>query len=308
MPQVIRKYIKGKPFSYLTRRVRVGKKYRKIQVYIGKRVPSNLRPYYARLREKELLLAEEIAARLHLPDARITLREYADLERSRIMLEYHLHALSQSKQEQWWRRFAINFIFESNAIEGSRLSSSEVEAIIRNRYIKQSLSRREVREVKNALKAFRVVQNGGFKLTERGIISLHALLTEGLGIARGFKQRKIVVNNKETTSPGRVRKEISGLIQWWRAERRNAHPFFLALTFHQRFESIHPFEDGNGRIGRLILIWMLFKEDYGVILFRNRSRQKYFSALSDADDGRSRAWFRYGIFVYKQTVRHILEW
>lgn len=308
MPQVIRKNIKGKPFFYLTQRVRIGRKYKKIQVYLGKRVPSDLRTYYARLREKELLLAEEIAAGQRLPDTRISLQEYADVERSRIMWNYHLHSHSPSKQEQLWRQFAINFIFESNAIEGSRLSNKEVEAIVRRRYVKKSLSRRDVREVTNALEAFASVHRGRFRLTERGIISLHAALTRGLGIARGYKQKEIVVNNKETTPPGRVRAEISVLVTWWKAQRKDAHPFFLALAFHQRFERIHPFEDGNGRVGRMILIWMLLKERYGVILFRNRNRRTYFSALGDADDGRPRAWFRYCIAAYKQTMRQILLW
>ncbi|OGG86411.1 hypothetical protein A3I47_04415 [Candidatus Kaiserbacteria bacterium RIFCSPLOWO2_02_FULL_59_19] len=300
---VIRKTVGNKPFFYLTTRVKVGKKLKKIQVYIGKRVPNDLRPYYERTKDKELALAEKMVAGQTVPGARITQEEYVGVERARISLLYGVVALSEAKREQWWRRFAIDFIFESNAIEGSRLSQQEVEAIVRNRYVKRFLTRNEVREVENAIKALAMIRERNFRLSERSIITLHALVTRELGVLRGYKRRTIVVNNKPTTRPGRVRAEMSSLLAWWKRHRAAEHPFFLALMFHQRLERIHPFEDGNGRVGRLILIWMLLKEGYGIILFRNRKRRAYFSALGKADDGRPRALFRYGITAYKDTAQ-----
>ncbi|KKW23012.1 MAG: Filamentation induced by cAMP protein Fic [Candidatus Kaiserbacteria bacterium GW2011_GWB1_52_6] len=304
MPTVVRKKIKDKPYYYLIKRVKIGKKFKKIQVYLGKRVPNDLRAQYAQLQKRESALAGEIVAALPLPDARISEREYVDVERARIAWNYYQIALSESKREFFWRRFAINFIFESNAIEGSRLSHKEVEAIVLNRYVKRSLTRNEVLEVENAIRAFTSVR-GPFRLTERSLIKLHEVLTRDLGVVHGYKRRQIVVNNKETTPPGRVRPEMSMLIAWWRRQHKRAHPFFLAAAFHQRFERIHPFEDGNGRVGRLLLAWMLLSQGYGVMLIKNRNRGSYFSALDKADSGRPRSWFRFCIGAYKTTMRDI---
>jgi len=89
---------------------------------------------------------------------------------------------------------------------------------------------------------------------------------KGLGIKYGYKKEDIVVNNKKTSPPKIVREEMTKLIKWWNESIKNKNnQFLLAIKFHQKFELIHPFSDGNGRVGRLILIWMLIKSSYGII-------------------------------------------
>ncbi|OGI69224.1 hypothetical protein A3A09_01250 [Candidatus Nomurabacteria bacterium RIFCSPLOWO2_01_FULL_42_20] len=301
MYSIEQKTIRNKRFFYLIKRIRIGKKYKKIQVYIGKSVPNDITGELRLMREKELELVPEILKNIRLPDKNISLNEYSSVEETRIAFEYEQYVLSKAMLKRRWRSFAINFIFESNAIEGSKLSEREVEAIILNRYIKKTLERREVKEVKNAIEAFNLIRSGKFNLNQRSIIALHALITKNLGISRGYKTHKIVVNNKLTTSPGLVRGEMANLLSWWKKGKKKENPFYTAIIFHQRFERIHPFEDGNGRIGRLIFIWMLLKAGYGVILFKNKNRQAYFSVLSKADGGQSRAWFRFAMKIYKNT-------
>ncbi len=300
MPTIERKNIRNKPFFYLIKRIRIGKKYKKIQVYIGKSVPNDLTGYFRILQAKELELIPEILKHMQLPDKNISLAEYAAVEKTRIVLAYLPLMFSKAVLERKWRKFAINFIFESNAIEGSKLSEREVESIVLKRHIKKTLDRHEVREVENAIKAFNLLRGGKFDLNERSIINLHALITAGMNIAQGYKTHEVVVNNKKTTSPGKVRGELTRLLDWWRKEKKT-NPFYAALLFHPRFERIHPFLDGNGRVGRLILVWMLNETGHGVILFKNKKRQAYFSALDKADQGRLRPWLRFAIETYNQT-------
>ena len=301
-----RKNIENKRYFYLSKRLKVGKKYKKIQVYIGKLVPKNINLYLKRLRVKELALIPEIARAMKLPDQQISLNEYESVEKARVDWNYYGASLSPAASERWWRAFAIRFIFESNAIEGSKLSAKEVEAIVRRQYVGKSLERKEVREVENATEAFARAFSDNFHLNQRSIIALHALITRELGVSRGFKKRDIVVNNKATTPPGEVRGELARLIVWWRQAKKEC-PFYAAIIFHQRFERIHPFEDGNGRVGRLILAWMLRQAGYGAILFRNSNRRAYFSALSKADGGIPRPWLRYAMRVYKDTIADIVR-
>ena len=289
-------------YYYLTERVLVNGKYKKIQVFIGKNVPTDVTHFYRTLREKELALLPKINS---YPDSLLLPTHYKKIERTRINWKYYTAKLSEAKRERLMSVFAILFIYESNAIEGSRLSQQEVEAIIRNQYIKKSLPRHEVQEAKNAVRAFAMIQSSDFSVTQKSLKQLHQTVVEGLNIPFGFKRQNIVVNNKQTTDPSDVRAELKKLLFWYKSNKHRMHPFERALIFHNRFEHIHPFTDGNGRVGRLILNWMLLKDGYGVILLRNRSRTAYFGALDKGDEGRYRNLLTLASKTYTDTITEI---
>lgn len=85
------------------------------------------------------------------------------------------------------------------------------------------------------------------------------------------------------------------------------HPLERALIFHNRFEHIHPFTDGNGRVGRLILNWMLLQDIYGVILFKNRNRVAYFNALDKGDGSRYRNLLTLASETYVTTISELIK-
>lgn len=301
-----RKKIGNKSFYYLTEQIRVGTRYRKVQVYIGKHIPKNISPFYAVLCKKEQELIRAHLGEMYARDD-LTMSEYRAIEDARIEYKYFVAQLSHVEFARFWRQFAIRFIFESNAIEGSKLSQDEVSAIIRHVPLKKSLDRTEVREARNAIKALESLMRG-FVLNERSIIALHDTVIGGLGAVHGFKKRRIVVNNTNTTMPGEVRRELATLFRSWKRDKKTrAHPLLAAAKFHQRFERIHPFEDGNGRVGRLLFVWMLTELGYGPILFRARNRQIYFAALADADEGRNTKLYHHVADVYVRTIRELIQ-
>ncbi|OGH73353.1 MAG: hypothetical protein A3C90_03155 [Candidatus Magasanikbacteria bacterium RIFCSPHIGHO2_02_FULL_51_14] len=307
MPSIEKKIIKNKPFFYLSEQVRIAGKNKKIQVYVGRSIPNDLSLHYTRLSQKEREFIAQHEAAMFRPERTIQTDILQWLEDYRVLWKYALAQKSPEEQERLWRRFLIAFIFESNAIEGSRLSQKEVESIVRKQYIKKSLGRKEILEVRNAIRAFEFIRSAQFQLNERSLIRLHALVTRGLGVQQGFKKRQIIVNNKRTTPPGHVRASLSGLASWWRAEQKTKrHPLFFAADFHSRFELIHPFEDGNGRVGRLLFVWMMMQKGYPPLLFRYRNRRSYFGALNQADEGRTQKWYWLCVRVYKDTARWLL--
>lgn len=307
MIKIEKKIIKDKPFFYLTEQVNTGGFFKKIQVYVGKNIPNNPDVFCKALREKELKLIDDNIENIYSLDKTIAVSEYRKIEAARLKFKYYFFGLSESKKEIFWRDFAIKFIFESNAIEGSKLSQKEVAAIVKKQYLKRSADRNEIIEAENSIKTFNFIRSGKFKLNQRAIIGLHKILIAGLNIKEGYKKEDIIVNNKPTTAPGEVRKNMADLLQWWNKQKKNkAHPFVIASVFHQRFERIHPFSDGNGRTGRLLYNWMLLKSGYGVILFKNKNRQAYFSALDQADEGRPRKLYRHCIEVYRKTMKEFI--
>ena len=308
MIKIERKIVKDKPFFYLTEQINIGSSFKKIQVYIGKNIPNNLSEYYAKLQNKEIEIVNDNIETIYALDIQIPIEEYKKIEILRIKWKYFFINLSDYKKEQFWRGFAIKFIFESNTIEGSKLSEKEVEKIIKKQRIKKTVEKKEIIEVNNAIKAFELIRGGNFKLSQLSIIELHRLVTNNLDIEAGYKKKNIIVNNKETVSPNKVRKNMSELLAWFSGQRKKkTHPFILATIFHNRFEYIHPFKDGNGRIGRLLFVWMLLKSGYSVILFKNKNRTSYFSALDQADNDRLQKLFRYCIRVYKRTAKDLLQ-
>ena len=97
----------------------------------------------------------------------------------------------------------------------------------------------------------------------------------------------VVTSTGETyyyTPPEQVKSAMSDLIDWYRGrEREGEHPIILAATFHYRFVRIHPFDDGNGRMGRLLMNMILIKHGYTVALVRRESRDGFIHLLEQAD-------------------------
>ena len=271
-----------------------------------KNIPNDLSPFLERLKNKEILLINDCISSLYKIQNHLDLILYKEIEATRIMFKYFFYSITQKKEELFWRDFAIKFIFESNSIEGSRLSQNEIENIVKKNYIKKTTDRKEIIEVENSIKAFNQIKKGEFKLNQNVIKSLHKTIVDNLDIEFGYKTKEIIINNKKTCPPEIVKEEMTKLINWWNErEKKKNNSFLTAIKFHQKFEYIHPFSDGNGRTGRLILIWMLQKNNYGVILFKNKNRHKYFAALNSADEGRNSKLYRYAVDVYKKTIKEI---
>jgi Fic family protein len=161
--------------------------------------------------------------------------------------------------------------------------------------------------IQNLVEFVNVTKNK-IKLSQENIKGLHKILVKDLGVKTGYKKEEIIVNNKKTCPPNQVRKEMTDLINWWEDNvKTKKNKFLLAIKFHQKFEKIHPFTDGNGRVGRLILIWMITNFGYGVILFKNKNRQKYYEALNQADEGRNKKLYLFAIETYKKTFNNIIK-
>lgn len=308
MPQIYKKISQNKPYLYLVEQIRINGKNEKIQVYLGKNRPNNLVSYYDKLAQKEKWLINDNLSQIFVFDKIFTKDQISKIENLKIDFKYKTIDLSDFKKERLWLRYAVQFIFESNAIEGSRLSQAEVDSIIQKKSLKPTIERREIREVKNSIEAFNLMRGGKFKLNQHHIINLHKMLVSGLNINTGYKKVDIVVNNKLTTPAGKVRGEMNKLLVWLAANKKSSkHPLVIAADFHQRFEKIHPFEDGNGRVGRLLFNFILAQYDYPPILFLYQKRQAYFNALGQADEGRKNKWHWLVLKVYMNSIKWLLR-
>lgn len=305
MIRIEQKKIKNKDFYYLTERFNTGDGFKKIQVYLGKNVPKDMSSYYEELKRKERILVSEYQPKVISIDNDVIKQALHRVEKYKLDWKYYIVQKTEQQRRQIFRNFAIRFIFESNSIEGSKLTENEVLKIVKKEYIKKTLPQKEVQEVYNSINAIEYIQSGDFKLTQKHIKELYSIITKDLGYEQTFKKQNNSVNNKNTVEPKNVKSELKNAISWYTSNKKKGNPFMNAIIFHNKFEHIHPFLDGNGRTGRMILIWMLMQTGYDVLLYKKKNMRKYFSALDHGDKERYQKIITYSVEAYKETIKEL---
>ena len=198
--------------------------------------------------------------------------------------------------------------YNSNAIEGNTLTYGETRSLILYGLTAQGKPMRDHLDVEGhdtAVKAIEDAVTDDHELNEVFIRNLHRILLkepyekeaktpEGQRVRRTVSvgDYKTAPNNVTTstgetyyfTPPDQVKSAMGDLIDWYRArEREGEHPIIIAATFHYRFVRIHPFDDGNGRMARLLMNMILIKHGYTVSLIRQENRDEYLNQLEQAD-------------------------
>ncbi len=207
--------------------------------------------------------------------------------------------------------FAKEFIFNSNNIEGSKIPPERVREIIDTGDTKYS-NRNEVKEVKNSILAFEYIQKS-FKFNLTSIKRLYHILTKDLFMEgnipypKGFKKEEVIVGNSQTTLPENVEEELTAIVNWYRTNKNRIHPLILAFEFHRRYEFIHPFRDGNGRTGRLIMNKLLMSTGYLPVIIYKDNKLAYFNALEKTKDGKLKNYYQFMLEQADRTYDYLLE-
>ncbi len=183
-------------------------------------------------------------------------------------------------------QFVLSLTFNTNRIEGSTLTEPETAAILFQNAALSDKTIIEQMEVKNHQAAlqylFRFLQEDQ-KLDEPFILRLHAILLNGIQEDAG-RYRKHAVRIAGSNVPVANYLKAPVLMQALADDFRSKHSDILAYAsqVHSRFEQIHPFSDGNGRVGRLLLNAMLLKENFPPAVIRQENRRFYILYLSKA--------------------------
>jgi Fic family protein len=177
----------------------------------------------------------------------------------------------------------------STAIEGNPLTLEQVRAVEDGREI-PAVAPRVKREVVNYFAALRFVeQNAGRKrLTHADIFRLHKIIAGEVmdqGTAGRYRAMAVRVGRHVPPPPGDVSGLMFELLSWWNEESAKLSPVLSSAIVHYRFEAIHPFADGNGRMGRALALWELYRRGFdthhifSVDEFYWEDRPRYYAAL-----------------------------
>ena len=188
-----------------------------------------------------------------------------------------------------YHKIQIDLTYNSNHIEGSTLTHDQTRYIFETNTIgtEGAVKVDDILETANHFKCVdMIIDNAAYALSENFIRQLHAVLKNGTSDSRqdwfavgDYKRLPNEIGGSETTPPERVSDEMKKLLKAY----NNGMPKSLddLLDFHYRFESIHPFQDGNGRVGRLILFKECLKNDVVPFILTDDLKMYYYRGLND---------------------------
>jgi len=183
-------------------------------------------------------------------------------------------------------------VYNSNAIENSTLTLSETEQILLQLEISRHVPLRELFEAKNLALVYKYVSKVAIKkpLTIEMILFLYKMLLTNIrdNVAGRFRKGKemVRVGNHIGIPPEFIEKQMHENIDELNSDLTTPLIHKIA-QFHCKFESIHPFIDGNGRLGRVINNYFLIRAGFPPIIIRNKEKQKYYFAIRSYDDEHS---------------------
>ncbi|MGM5485470.1 MAG: Fic family protein [Nanobdellota archaeon] len=236
--------------------------------------------------EKEIEEHIKFALKNYTTDPVLTENKIKKLEDIKIRYKHIIKRLTEKQWKHLLERFTINFTYESNALEGNSLTLKDVTLILHENIVPKDKELREIYETKNTKEAHDLLFNKRLKITKESILRLQKMTMKNTGVKPGFKKvpNYLLMRNVKTTPPEKVEEEIEDLIDWYQNNKGKIHPVALASGFHGRFEKIHPFEDGNGRVGRTLINAILTEHGYPPLIIRKTMRPSYFSALEAYDN------------------------
>ena len=189
-----------------------------------------------------------------------------------------------------YHKIQIELTYNSNHIEGSRLTHDQTRYIFETNTIGITNDNVNVDDIVETSNHFRcidlVIENAGNALSEGFIKELHRVLKNGTSDSRrhwfvvgDYKRIPNEVGGRDTTPPENVASEMKSLVTSYNAKKEKT--FEDILDFHYRFERIHPFQDGNGRVGRLILFKECLRNNIVPFIIDEELKMFYYRGLSE---------------------------
>ncbi len=211
----------------------------------------------------------------------------------------------------------LEYTFESNRIEGNTMTLRETDLVVNEGLTISGKSMREHLEVINHQEAITYIKHLMDKntpLNEREILSIHNLILRGINPEDAGRYRRVQVMIKGSSymppQPFMVSKEMEDFFIWYETNKNGLHPIILAAELHERFVTIHPFIDGNGRTSRLVMNLILLQNGYVIANIKGDydSRMQYYTALETAQTKNNNEDFLLFIAqIEKQSLERYLE-
>ena len=287
----VRKRIIGNThFYYLEHSIKTGKRVEKKELYIGKTIPKNIE-------ELKRRFLNEVYQK----------KWYDKLDEIKKNFRKDMQRLPEEIREKYTEQFMIKFTYNTNRIEGSSLTYKDTAKLLHDHITPADRPTRDIKEAENHKIIFYNRLKYKKDLAPGIILEWHYNLFKETkpGIAGKIRNYPVTISGTdvELPSPAELNALLSEFFSWYNRNKKALHPVELAALVHQKFVSIHPFGDGNGRMSRLLMNFILHKHCFPMLDISYKNRNSYYAALE-----RSQKKKQEYIFVQHVLKRYIKDY
>ncbi|MBI2654711.1 Fic family protein [Candidatus Woesearchaeota archaeon] len=276
----VEKYkVKGKTYFKLVHTIRKGNIILHKRKYIGRTLPSK-----QRLEQ----LKSGFLRQLHSQKYKhLSSKDVEDIEDKKFNYKKELKSLSSIEKKKKLKEFIIRFTYDSSKLAGVAITLRQTSLILKEGIIPRDIkSLRAVKEIENHEKGVIAITKYKGNLDVNFIKKLHLILFSGVedsiaGKLRYELKRDVKLAGTVYVPPKwhELRKELSNFFKWYNVESKKFHPLELAALIHLKLISLQPFVDGNSRLSRLLMNWILWKRGYPAINIPIEDLENYYNAL-----------------------------
>ncbi|MBU2104161.1 MAG: Fic family protein [Nanoarchaeota archaeon] len=274
----------NKKYYYLQHSFRKSKKVITKEKYVGLNIPKNI---------------DEIKGEF---SRKLKFDLYERLEEIKKHFQNEWKRIPKSAQEKEKEEIAIAFTYNSNAIEGSTITLHEVREIIQDK-IAPNKSLRDIKETEMHSKVFLDMLKKKEKITNKLLLKWHKEIFGETKSDIAGEYRNYLVRVGPYVAPHwkEIKSTMNQIIEF--ANKSKLNPVELAARAHYKFESIHPFGDGNGRIGRLLMNYILWHEGYPMLIIEYKKRASYYKAFPKGQEAFVDYFVRRYLAVHKKRLK-----
>jgi len=268
MVEIKKRKIRKQEYFYLEHSFRDGKKVMKKHKYLGKEIPKNIEE-----------LKVEFISELYKD------KWIKDIESIRENFSKEYESMPRSAKEKERETFAIKFTYNSQRIEGSTLTLKETANLL-ERGISPAKPIRDIREAESHKKVFDNMIDYDKDLNLNIVTYWNRLLLEETksDIAGRIRNHQIALARSKFAPPFPAELDtlLHEFFKWYAKNKDKLHPVELAALVYLKFVTIHPFGDGNGRVSRIMMNFVLKKNGYPLLDIPYEKRNSYYNALERA--------------------------
>jgi Fic family protein len=270
---------------YLSHSYREGKKVKKIRIYLG--VNLSKEKLEAKRKEAEKKLRERLSATEFIHDPLQTVLSAQELQELNTLEAKGKIKIKHLEAEDW-KNFVESFTYDTNAIEGSKITAKEVKSILEDDEWPKDKTREDISETYGVAEAIKYIRKSKEHISLEFIKKIHWIIFRNskpfAGKLREIGKEVVVATNYgEIVHRGapsvKIASMLQELVKWYSKNNKKYSPLVLAAVVHNQFENIHPFEDGNGRVGRILMVNILLKHGKPPVNIELRNRSEYYAAL-----------------------------
>ena len=295
MAVIVKRNVKGREYYYLEHTIRKKGKHIQKSRYLGKTIPKNI----AEIKKRFLfeLNKEEW---------------FDDFERIRQNYIAESKSIPESAKEKAIHEFSVRFTYNTQRIEGSTLSLRETAELLERSISPGGRPIEDIKEAEAHHRVFLGLLKYKGDLSQRLVQEWHADMfretkPDVAGQIRRFGVR-ITGSKYVPPSPVELQPMLDEFFRWYKGARARTDPVELAGLVHLKFVTIHPFADGNGRIGRLMMNFVLNKHRYPMLNIEYKRRATYYTALERSQINRNDRIFLTWFFRrYRREYESLLQ-